>query len=280
MALKNYLSALFLRFFGIAILVFSLIALVPGDSRSYFSGAFETSGLNIKDRHINPWTLSYMSFHFGEDWMSQLLLAFGRSLLLASLAAVLSLVVVCGWFYFLNAKRILLTEVGSGFFLSLVSVLVAPLLALFYLRMNFMHDIPWVAFFLAAVSISFVGIGSYFKFLAAKYSQIEYRELWFGLKARGISKERFKWVHLLKLILPDFLVLFLSRYASYIAGVFVAELVFNLKGLGWYFSIAFQSRSGLMLLFLVLLTSLSYLLLNHGALYLAAVFDPRRRREF
>lgn len=260
--------------------MFLLIGLVPGDSRSYLGGAFESSGLDLGARNINPWTMEYMSFHFGSDWASEVFFAFLRSFSIASLSALFSLVFFLALFAIITHKNRDALDLFSGFLLSLVSVLLAPVLAIVYLRYFDSGDESLVTYAFAALSISFVAIGSYLKFLVSKFSQVEYRELEFGFRARGIESTRFKWVHAAKLLSPDFLVLFLSRYAAYIAGVFVAELVFNVRGLGWYFSQAFQSRSGLMLTILVLVASLFYLLLNHLAIYLASFVDPRRNREF
>ncbi len=269
-----------LRVLGLGTMVFILVALVPGDSRSYISGAFESGGLDLGDRHINPWTLEYMSFHFGGEWPFEIMAAFGRSFLLATLSALLSFSIFLIFFAVLTKKSEVALDVTSGLLLSLVSVLVSPVVAIVYLRFLGSGNNSAAVYFLAALSISFVAVGAYLKFLIAKHSQFEFRELGFGLSARGIDGAKLKWVHMAKLLSPDFLVLFFSRYAAYISGVFVAELVFNIRGLGWYFSQAFQSRSGLLLLILVLVSSLLYLLLNHLAILLAGRLDPRRQNEF
>jgi ABC-type dipeptide/oligopeptide/nickel transport system permease component len=276
---KSYLGSLFLRLAGLAALVFALVALVPGDSRSFLVGAFESAGLDLGARPINPWTLSYMSQHFGAQWPQQILLAFARSLLLATLSAGISLVLFLAFFALLKSRSATAIDLCSGFFLSLVSVLVAPVMAIAYFRWSGSGDSALAAYLCAALSISFVAVGSYLRFAVAKYTQVEVRELSLGLSARGIGENRVRWVHTAKLLLPDFLVLFLSRYAAYISGVFVAELVFNLRGLGWYFSQAFQSRSSLLLLLLVLSSAVLYLAFNHLALWLAGVIDPRRQRD-
>lgn len=253
--------------------------MVPGDSRSFLAGTFESAGLDLGDRTVNPWTLSYMTFHFGVDWVWQLLFALGRSVILATFSALLSLLFVVLCFGAFSEKRLAWMDVLAGLLFSLVSVLVAPLLAVIYTRKWGVGATPAGDYLFAAISICFVASGSYLKFLTAKLSQLEVRELLFGLRARGVPASISRWRHSMKLLLPDFTVLFLSRYSAYLSGVFVAEIVFNIRGLGWYFSQAFQSRSGLLLLLLVLISSVFYLLLNHLALFLSARIDPRRSRE-
>jgi peptide/nickel transport system permease protein len=279
MGVKRYLCSLVSRIFGLSLVVFVLIAVVPGDSRSFLAGAFEAAGLDLGARNINPWTLEYMSFHFGESWLSQVFSAFVRTFFLATLSALLSIFMFLCFYFFLSRKTASWLDLSSGFFLSMVSVLISPVVAIVYLRLSGNLDQGLLAYGLAAFSISFVSLGTYMKFTLSKYSQLEYRDLAFGLTARGIGEHQAKWIHVLKLLAPDFLVLFFSRYAAHLSGVFVAEMVFNIRGLGWYFSQAFQSRSGLLMLILVLLSSLLYLLLNHFALYAASRLDTRRLYE-
>lgn len=260
---------------GIALLSVFFIGLIPGDARSYLLGYFEAVGPDVSANNVNPWSLEYMSFHYGTSWLLNIVRAVFYSLLIAVIAGFWSLVFLSFCFLLLNTKTRALFDGFSALLLSLVSLLVAPIIAVFYFR-YFSVETQIFTFLLAGFSVSFVSMGSFLKFLDSKYLDQEYAALDFALKARGVTGIRKVYVHFLKLFAPDFLVLFFSRFSSQVTGVLVAETVFNIHGLGMLFSEAFQSRSSLMIVILVMITAFLTISLNQFSVWLATRLDPRR----
>lgn len=96
-----------------------------------------------------------------------------------------------------------------------------------------------------------------------------------GLSARQVFRS-----HILRLLLPKFLNFFLPTMAGLLSGALIVEFLFAIKGLGFLFYQAFESRDLYLVSAICLVTGSYFLFLKFTANLLTHFFDPRPVPEF
>lgn len=124
----------------------------------------------------------------------------------------------------------------ANFLIALPPLVVFPLFVWFFCQFTSYcpagSDNMRLMIFLAALAQAFLVAPRFFKELQGEIEFVLRQRFVLILRAKGLSKKRILWMHVLTNVFPTFLSLSLLTWLSFISGSILVEALFDLPGIG------------------------------------------------
>ncbi len=236
-----YFSSVLLVFVFIHILVWKL----PGSVADFVSDSetnlFDLKKISTMYAHEESFFSRLLSF-FSFDWGSSLLYKESNLIIIKRhLFPTISLSLLSLFFTFsfvavmLGQNREKMRKV-SNFLMALPPLVVFPLFVWFFCQFTSYcpagSDNMRFMIFLAALAQAFLVAPRFFKELQGEIEFVLRQRFILILRAKGLSKKRILWMHVLTNVFPPFLSLSLLTWLSFLSGSILVEALFDLPGIG------------------------------------------------
>ena len=296
--------------FGLSILVFAMIALIPGDPATAILGAYATPE-NVKDINASlgldkslpqqylAWISGVLHGDFGRSYalnrpviyivterFSATLILAGASLVLASILGLLAGIVSAVSQFGLADKAItLLVLIGisvPSFWLGLILILafavkiqLFPASGMFLVYgggglLDLLHHL-----FLPAVTLAVVATGVIARLTRTAMLEVLRQDYIRTARAKGLSERRVIYRHAFKAALVQVIPVIGIQAGFVLGGAVYIETVFQWPGIGAMLVNAISQRDILLVQGGVLVVAASYVLFNLCADVAQALIDPR-----
>lgn len=269
--LAFYLLSIFLIYTFIHFLVWKL----PGDISDFVSDS-ETNLIDLKkissayleNENFLTRFFNFLTFNWGSSLVykeKNIVVIWNHlypTFYLSFLSIFLSLLLV--FVMFLQDRKKM--KYLANFFISLPPLVVFPLFVWFFCQFTSYcpagSDRLTFMVFLAAFTQALLVAPRFFRELDAEIDFVLRRRFVLVLRAKGLTKKRILWMHVLTNVFPPFLSLCLLTWLSFLSGSILVEALFDLPGIGSLTLEALRARdlpliySLLMLLAILHLSSL------------------------